>query len=142
MVPSAKVPAELATWSELVAYLEAQHHEVQTHVGERLRLTMHHDGQTTPVGAYALRAPSETPWLVLAVKLGPESELRPRLMLIGADALPFGSIALLHGFAIIRQSLPLEALRTDQLEITLLALVRLAATLRRGPDCRHEYLYR
>jgi len=144
---------ELFRWQDLIAYLEAHHTDVQTFPGDRLRMTYRHEGRNIPFGGYILRAPSGAAWLVVAIKLCADVELRPRPALVANSDLPVGTISLLANFGVLRQSLPLEGLRSDHLELVLSALSKLSVEMRAGygdaqpalledDDSPYSYIYR
>lgn len=137
-------------WDSLCRYLEKAHTEVQTYEGYLLRFTYRANGYESAIGGYLLSTSDQRPWLVLALKLGPRDDLRPRPALIANYDLPIGAIGILRSEGIVRHSMPLAGLLPSTLERALKALVGLAMQLRAARDVNDDadidspyaYIYR
>src|SRR5262245_149485 len=129
MNDGASPPIELHRWPELLGYLEATCRDLQVYEGDRLRFTYRHGERDIAVGAYILRAVTGSRWFVVAVKVCPAKQLRPRPALVANSSLPVGSLGILRDQVVLRQSLPLDSLRNDHLEQALQALAELGLQL-------------
>ena len=155
------MPGEMLRWNDLLTYLETNHAAIQQFPGDRFRFAYrvagaavkYPDGTEIAFGGYIVRSPTGSPWLVVALKLAAHEEVRPRPALVANFDLSLGSIAVIAGFAMLRQSMPLEGLRHETFERTLAVVASLAGELRAAKgradasaeaefDAPYAYIYR
>ena len=121
-----EVVGDLCTWDEFSAYIE------RTYEGKRnghnfIRATCRtRDDKEMFIGTFLSTTHSGKPWVVMAIKLGPRDDVRPRPALIANSDLPIGALAVLRDQLIVRQSLPLGGLAPSLVDRTLRTLVGLA----------------
>lgn len=124
-----EVAEDLTTWDAFSAYI-ARTYEGKVNGVNFIRATCRTSGgKEMFVGTFLSRTHSGKPWVVMAIKLGPRDDARPRPALIANSELPIGALAALRDQLIVRQSLPLGGLSPSLVDRTLRTLVGLAEEL-------------
>lgn len=73
--------------------------------------------------AFRLRAKSQREWVALAFKICPAGRIRPTSVVTTNGGMVVGSLCFAQDHLVVRQTLPLDGLRSDHVDQTLAALV-------------------
>jgi hypothetical protein len=140
---------EIFRWSDLLAYLEEAHREVQEYPGDVVRFTYSHEGSDVPVGMHISRTKNGTPWLAVNMKVCKIGQLRVRSALLANVDLPIGGFCVLPEDGAIHQSMPFRAMLVADFEHVVASMAKLRAQLKTAaamPDADIEtpfvYLFR
>lgn len=108
-----------AAWPRFVRLLRDSFTDVLEPNPLRARFVVGEGDLARPFLAWSALSPGGRPWAVLAIHLGNHTLLRKRAALTANLRLPVGGLALFRDVALLRQTIPIDAVDLARLRIVL-----------------------